>query len=242
MDRSTQKSLPAFWAGRLTIIPVVSNIPQKPQLSSTKIGMLKYVRRDFDFQSLRVVPDEDEDLEPVLEKEDVGSQGEVNGSAYDSIALQQTGEAWVAPEAVNYDGYITYIMKPLSSKTSYYTYYSAGVDSPMPNLQVLESAHSCEDSLNFRSKMYCREEKDRLCLPYEIRSAIYAYAFEGPAERGVQQAMLKTLPTVCRFLYVDIITSYNMTHVNFSLTSKHRYINQANSLWIMASSTRKGSN
>lgn len=211
MDRSSEESLPESNVGGLTIVPVIKNISPKPKLSSTKIGMLKYVRRDFDFQSLRVIPDEDEDLQPVS-KEDVGGQGKMNGSANAALQLQQKGEAWIAPEAVDYNGYITYILKPLSSKTSYYTYYLAGVDSPMPNLQVQESAHSCENSFNFRSKMYCQNEQDRLCLPYEIRCAIYAYAFRGPTARGVQQTMLKTLPTVCRFLYVDLTTFINQDH------------------------------
>jgi hypothetical protein len=221
MDRFTQKPLPTFSLGYLTIIPVVNSISQKPKPSSTKIGMTKYVKRDFDFGSLRVPPDEDEDRPSASKKRALGDQQRVSGSA----ASQDIGEAWVVPEAVNYDGYITDVMRLLSSKTSLYTYYSTGPDSPFPNLRFQEAAYNCENSFNFRSKMYCQDERHRLSLPFEIRSAIYAYAFAGISEPGVREGMLTTLPTVCRFLYIDINTFINRDH--FQLYFAHPLTLQA---------------
>jgi hypothetical protein len=127
-----------------------------------------------------------------------------------SAFLKNIGAAWVDPDAVDYNGYLTSLIKPLIAKSSYYWYDSAGPESPLPGLQMEESSRNCQDSFHFRSKMYCKNERDCLILPYKVRSMMYAYAFAGKGEHSLK--LLKILPTVCHFVYVDIATFINRDH------------------------------
>ena len=210
MDQSTAESLSTFSPGQRTLIPVVDKVSGSPKPyipSATKIGIIKYVKRQFDFHGCRVVSEEEEDLIPV---------STTSGSASDPAASLEIGEAWVDPEAVDHAGNITYCLKPHGSKSCYYSFYSAGPDSDLPLLQLQESANNCENSFNFLSKMYCEDEKQRLSLPYELRALIYSYAFTvnptppmQDSEPQINTSLLKTLPLVCRFLYVDVTTFIN---------------------------------
>jgi hypothetical protein len=73
-----------------------------------------------------------------------------------------------------------------------------------------ESSRKRQDSFHFRSQMYYKNERDRLILPHEVRSIIYAYAFAGKGEHSLK--LFKILPTVCRFVYVEITTFINRDH------------------------------
>lgn len=234
-DTASGRSIPRFDVGDGIIVPVAHHVFEtcRPYVSSTtKIGTFKYVKRRFDFHSLRVLSEEDKGSPSSSNKRTADGERKVSGGECDSGSSQNIGEAWVDADAVDHNGYITSIIKPLSAKTSYYTYYSAGPESPLPDLQMAESALNCEDSLNFRSKMYCQNERDRLSLPYEIRCMIYAHAFSGfqPASDGQQPRraaleMLKILPLVCRFLYVDMTHFINREH--FQLYFRHPLMLQA---------------
>jgi hypothetical protein len=232
-NSSRGRSLPAFSVGNGALVPIAKYFPgtREPFVPSvTKIGPFKYVRRWFDYQSLRVVSEEEENLALPSKKRTADGERKPNGREHDANLSKNIGEAWVDPDAVDHNGYLTSIIKPLSSRTSYYSYYTAAADSPLPDLQMAEAGLNCEDSFNFRSKMYCQNEQYRLTLPYEIRSMIYAHAFEHYPQPGEEDhdrvvvGLLKTLPTVCRFLYLDIITFIHTDY--FQLYFRHPHVLQ----------------
>lgn len=229
--RSARLSFPTFSVGNGTIVPVASHLfgTLEPFVASmTKIGKFKYVKRRFDLEDLRVIPEEDEVSTPSSKKRTLDGELKRIDSERNTVTGQNIGEVWVDPDAVDYNGKI---IRPLQSPTAepyYYNYYSTGPGSDLPNLQMKEAARNCEDSFTFRSRMYCEHERDQLTLPYEIRAMIYTHLFRGkPGKDSYPQsiALLKTLPLVCRFLYVDITTFINRDY--FQLYFRHPLMLQA---------------